>query len=271
MPSSAIKSEGRYRTWHFTSVLKSSVQINVDFVANSTLHSLDDMGDPIQRVRGYIEKQISSENKPDCVTFVHWRFSRKDVAGWISHAAARPSLPDLPFEGYIQSESIGLNRLHRWLQDAIWSSVGEKLSENTAYKQFCMADPAYEYCQYGKPALARAGRPAKKHAPAPPRAPSPPPAAMHPPPHPSGAEGGRQGLLPAVRPARPHVAAWLTLAEPSAVPSRPPAHPRADRPPAHPPLPPTRATLPAVRPARPYSRRSIVSAFPPECRPISTR
>jgi hypothetical protein len=94
---------------------------------------------------------------------------------------------------------------------------------------------------------------------------------MHPPPHPSGAEGGRQGLLPAVRPARPHVAAWLTLAEQSAVPSRPPAHPRADRPPAHPPLPPTRATLPAVRPARPYSRRSIVSAFPPECRPISTR
>ena len=229
------------------------------------------MGDPIQRVRGYIEKQISSENKPDCVTFVHWRFSRKVVAGWISHAAARPSLPDLPFEGYIQSESIGLNRLHRWLQDAIWSSVGEKLSENTAYKQFCMADPAYEYCQYGKPALARAGRPAKKHAPAPPRAPSPPPAAMHPPPHPSGAEGGRQGLLPAVRPARPHVAARLTLAEQSAAPSRPPAHPRADRPPAHPPLPPTRATLPAVRPARPYSRRSIVSAFPPECRPISTR
>ena len=91
-------------------------------------------------------------------------------------------------------------------------------------------------------------------------------AATHPPPHPFGAEGGRQGILPAVRPARPYVAAWLTLAEQSAVPSRPPAHPRAesaDRPPAHPPLPPARGRLPAVRPARQYSRRSIVSAFPP--------
>ena len=88
MPSSAVIAEGRYRTWHFTSLLKSSVQRHVDFAAISTHHSLDNVRDPIQRVRGYIEKQISTEARPDCVTFVHWRFSRKDVAGWISHAAA---------------------------------------------------------------------------------------------------------------------------------------------------------------------------------------
>ena len=135
-------------------------------------------------------KQVSTENRPDCISFVHWRFSRKDVAGWISHAAARTSLPDLSLEGYIQSESIDLYRLHRWLQDARWSRVGEKFPQNTVYKQFCMANAAFEYCQDGTPALARGGRPAKMHALAPSPAPSLPPPPT--PPTPPAGAGGRQ-------------------------------------------------------------------------------
>jgi hypothetical protein len=57
-------------------------------------------------VRAKIEKQLSKGPRPDCVTFVHWRFSRTDVAGWMSHAAASTPLPDPPFEGYIQTSSV---------------------------------------------------------------------------------------------------------------------------------------------------------------------
>jgi hypothetical protein len=71
-------------------------------------------------------------------------------------------LPDLPFEGYIQSTAaIDLPRLHRWMPDAIWRNVSGKLHRSTAYQQFSAANDAFEYCNDGSIALSNGGRPRK--------------------------------------------------------------------------------------------------------------
>ena len=108
-----------------------------------------------------LKKQISAA-RPDCVTFVSCRFSRKDVAAWLSNAATRTPSPDLPLEGYIQTKSaICLDRLHNWLENANWTPVGGTLQKKSAYKHFCEANAAYEYCTVGSHAVAVGGRPAK--------------------------------------------------------------------------------------------------------------
>ncbi len=45
-------------------------------------------------VRNWMEKIILNE-KPDCITFISLRFSRTDVATWLSNATARSPLLDL--------------------------------------------------------------------------------------------------------------------------------------------------------------------------------
>ena len=93
-----------------------------------------------------LKKHISAA-RPDCVTFVSCSFSCKDVAAWFSNAATRTPSPDLPLEGYIQSRiCIGLDRLHNWLENALWTNVGGKLCQSSAYRIFCGANDAYEYC-----------------------------------------------------------------------------------------------------------------------------
>ena len=137
-------------TWHFTSVLKSSPDINLEleWIA-SAQYSLDKVQRFNVLARTLIEKQISAA-RPDCVTFVSCRFSHKDVAAWLSNAATRTPSPDLPLEGYIQSKSaICLDRLHNWLKDATWTNVGGKLHLSSAYNHFCEANDVYEYCNVG--------------------------------------------------------------------------------------------------------------------------
>ena len=161
MPSTPVNELGRFRTWHFTSVLKSSSDINLELERfASAQYSLDKVLSSYALARWHIEKQISQ--RPDCVTFVSCRFSRKDVAAWLSNAATRTASPDLPLEGYIQSKSpICLERLHSWLENALWTKVGGKLCQCSAYKTFCEANDAYEYCTVGSHAVAVGGRPAK--------------------------------------------------------------------------------------------------------------
>ena len=161
MPSTPVNELGRFRTWHFTSVLQYSPDINLELERlASAQYSLDKVLSSYALARRHIEKQISQG--PDCVTFVSCRFSRKDVAAWLSNAATRSASPDLPLEGYIQSKiCIGLDRLHSWLENALWTNVGGKLRQNPAYKTFCEANDAYEYCNVGSHAIGAGGRPAK--------------------------------------------------------------------------------------------------------------
>jgi hypothetical protein len=68
---------------------------------------------PIPEVRSWIEKMVLSVNKPDSISFISFRFSRTDVATWMSNATAQAPFPDFHFEGYIQSKTaIALHRLH---------------------------------------------------------------------------------------------------------------------------------------------------------------
>ncbi len=100
-------------------MLTYSSEINVDFslLANAS-NSLDNVRGPIERVRGYIEKQLL-QSRQDCVTFVACAFPEQT-------SLAHTPLPDFPFEGYIQTRSaIDLYRLQQWLQDAKWTNVGE--------------------------------------------------------------------------------------------------------------------------------------------------
>ena len=161
MPSTPVNELGRFKTWHFTSVLQYSPDINLELERfASAQYRLDKVLSSYALARWHIEKQISQ--KPECVAFVSCRFSRKDVAAWLFNAATRTASPDLPLEGYIQSKiCIGLDRLHNWLENALWTNVGGKLRQNPAYKTFCEANDAYEYCTVGSHAVAVGGRPAK--------------------------------------------------------------------------------------------------------------
>ena len=116
--------------------------------------------------RWHIKEQIlQTAERLDCVTFVSClacHLSRKDAAAWLSNAATRTPSPDLPLEGYIQSQSaISLDRLHKWLKDATWTNVGGKSHLSSAYNHFCEANDVYEYCNVGSHAVAVGGRPAK--------------------------------------------------------------------------------------------------------------
>jgi hypothetical protein len=163
MPSTPVHEFGRFRTWHFTSVLTPTSEITRVFTWYAReSQCMDKVTGPIAEVRSWIEKLVSSVNKPDCISFTSFCFSRTDVATWMSNATAQAPFLDLHFEGYIQSKTaIALNRLHRWIPDAIWNNVGGKLSQNTKYKRFCASasNPAYEHCNVGLPAISKGGRP----------------------------------------------------------------------------------------------------------------
>ena len=123
MPSTPVTELGRFRTWHFTSVLKSfpDIILQLEQIA-SEQYSLDKVLASCALVRWHIENEIlMTAARPDCVTFVSCRFLRTDVVAWMSNAATRTPSPDLALEGYIQSTRvIGLDRLHNWLKDAKW-------------------------------------------------------------------------------------------------------------------------------------------------------
>ena len=97
-----------------------------------------------------MENLILNADKPDCISFISLRFSRTDVATWMSNARARSPLLDLHFEGYVQSISaIAQPRLNRWIPEAIWNGVGGKLSQSNEYNLFSRANEVYEYLNSG--------------------------------------------------------------------------------------------------------------------------
>jgi hypothetical protein len=109
-----------------------------------------------------MENLILNANKPESISFISLRFSRTDVATWMSNVRARSPLLDLHFEGYVQSISaIAQPRLNRWIPKAIWNSVGGKLSQSNEYNHFSRANEVYEYWNSGSLAANKGGRPSK--------------------------------------------------------------------------------------------------------------
>ena len=158
--SKNLNLRGRYRTWHFTSGLTPSPDIARVLDRHTNLsQDINKEQAPIQEVSNWIHGLILNTDKPECASFICWRFSRKDVTSWVLSAAAHTPLPILPFEGYIQSKSgLDISRLHSWMPDAIWNPLGEKLGHCVAYQNFCASGDAYEIHTHGLAALAKAGR-----------------------------------------------------------------------------------------------------------------
>jgi hypothetical protein len=152
---------GEYKTWHFTGMLTPTPEITRIFswYAHESQHT-DKTRGPIMVVRNWME-QIILNGKPDCITFISLRFSRTDVATWLSNATARSPLLDLHYEGYVQSTgvSIALHRLNRWIPHVIWNHVGGMLSRCAEFNLFCEANEIYEYWNSGSLAANRGGRP----------------------------------------------------------------------------------------------------------------
>ena len=161
--SGKCNQRGEFKTWHFTGVLTPTPDITRIF--SSYAHGsqrADTTTGPIVEVRKWLENLILNADKPDCISFISLRFSRTDVATWMSNARDRSTLLDLHFEGYVQSiSSIAVPRLHRWIPEAIWNNVGGKLSKNNEYNNFCRANEVYEYWNSGSLAANRGGRPSK--------------------------------------------------------------------------------------------------------------
>jgi hypothetical protein len=103
MPSTPVDELGRFKTWHFTSVLTPSSEITRVFTwyAHESRY-IENVTGPIVEVGNWIEKLVSSVNKPDGISFISLRFSRTDVATWMSNATGQNPLLDLHFEGYLQ-------------------------------------------------------------------------------------------------------------------------------------------------------------------------
>ncbi len=152
--SNNLNPRGQYKT--FTSMLEPSHEI-IRVLNQIT----DKMQGSVNEVSRWIIGRVLNEAKPQCVTFICWRFSRQDVATWVSSAAAaaHTRLQNLPFEVYIQSNSgIELSRLHYWMKDAKWINIGGKLIQCGAYKNLCASGTSYEIGTHGVPALEKAGR-----------------------------------------------------------------------------------------------------------------
>ena len=148
------------KTWHFTSVLTPTHEINSDFFRLRQNANVNIERASIDVVGYWIKRQVLNEARPTCVNYISWRFSRTDVAEWFSKTEARTPLQDLIFEGYIQaSHAIDISRLASWIRDAHWTPLGMKLADCEEYKSFCASGDAYEVCSDGTPAVARAGRP----------------------------------------------------------------------------------------------------------------
>ena len=155
-----LNQRGEFKTWHFTSELMLTHEINADInrIATDNLIVAD--------AQNLLVTRIMNEARPAWVTYSSWRFSRVDAMSWISNTKAKLPLTALPFEGYIQTNhTIDLPRLqwtlHQRMPDAVWEPVRGRLTQSAAYKQFSAANYAFEYFNNGSPALSRGGRPKK--------------------------------------------------------------------------------------------------------------
>ena len=156
----------RYRTWHFSHILHTSLCTGASFALGP-----QSLTDPWYAIRYLFQRLILTDRKPECVVYIHLRVSRAAFDNCVSCGKACAPLPDLPFTGYMQADSaVDLSRLSSWL-DFTWEPVGSKLSSHPPYQEdFEKPDSATAaafvyYPLHGVAALGKGGRRAKGGAP----------------------------------------------------------------------------------------------------------
>ena len=120
----------RHVTWNFSHILPTSLNGRASrslAIDPNTIGIWD-------CVKQLFVTRLMTELRPDCVTYVVLRVSRATVDDCVSKARTSTTLPDLPFEGYIQAENkVDGARLRKWF-DAKWVPVKGRLDHHPAYK-----------------------------------------------------------------------------------------------------------------------------------------
>ena len=120
---------GRHVTWKFTHIWPTSL----DGPATKSLASDVNDINTRDRVQELFNTWLMKNSKPDCVTYIVLRVVRATVDDCVSKARACASLPDLPFEGYIQAPNkVDRARLTTWFH-AKWEPVKGRLDNHQAY------------------------------------------------------------------------------------------------------------------------------------------
>jgi hypothetical protein len=148
----------RHRVWSFSHTLCTSIlpEATSGFHRTSTI-------DPVVLIHRLFENLFKDFGRP--VFYIHLRVTRAAFDLCVECGKTGAALPDLPFAGFIQAQSLlGLNNLQRWL-DTTWTPVGSKLKDDPRYQKEFLApeDAAFVYFLVrGDPALGVAGRKRKQ-------------------------------------------------------------------------------------------------------------
>ena len=111
------------------------------------------------------------QERPECVIYIHLRVSRAAFDNCVSCGKAGVPLPDLPFTGYMQTDSaMELNRLIKWL-NIQWDPVGSSLRSHGPYREDFL-EPSQEtaaafvyFPVHGVAAVGKCGRKGKNGGP----------------------------------------------------------------------------------------------------------
>jgi hypothetical protein len=155
-------SDVRSRVWYFTHTLHTRLEQHATRVSAAT------NVEPYNVLKQLFQSLILSTRLPEDVKFIQLRVPRVAFTVFESNARAGTPLPDLHFDGYIQSgkNKLDRDRLKSWI-DAAWERVDGKLKAHTPFLSgFLKPDDAtaaaHLYFQLlGKPALSTGGRPPK--------------------------------------------------------------------------------------------------------------
>ena len=149
----------RSRVWKFTHALHTRLEQHATRVSAAT------NVEPYDVLKQLFQSLILSTRLPPDVKFIQLRVPRVAFTGFESNARTGTPLPDLHFDGYIQTEKnkLDLDRLKSWI-DATWERVKCRLNTHPPFLSgFLNLDDAtaaaYVYFQLlGKPALSTGGR-----------------------------------------------------------------------------------------------------------------
>ena len=152
----------RRKTWRFSDILHTSVipQASSGLAPSTTIN-------PVDIILNLFQNLFLTQGKPECVVYIHLRVSRAAFDNCVSCGKASVALPDLPFTGYMQANTIiERNLLIKWV-DIEWDPVGGKLSSHGPYREDFL-EPSQEtaaafvyFRVHGVAAVGKGGRKAK--------------------------------------------------------------------------------------------------------------
>ena len=152
----------RSRVWKFTHTLHTRLEQHATRVSAAT------NVEPYDVLKQLFQSLILSTRLPPDVKFIQLRVPRVAFTVFESNAKAGTPLPDLHFDGYIQTSGnkIDLDRLKSWIH-ATWERVEGRLDAHSPFRSgFLKPDhataAAHVYFQLlGEPARKTSGRPPK--------------------------------------------------------------------------------------------------------------